>query len=209
MAVGLAAVVVILAAVLLQSDQRPSGTDRTHAGAFVATLHAGQSACQEGELLPADTSAVRATIGTFGRPGPALADHLPRASRRSSSRRARCAAGWRAGLVQIPLPHISTATEGVRVCLRNLGPGAIGIAGQQPYPGFHMLVAGSEVEGQLRYDYMRPGRESWLTLLPTIVYRSTLAKAPALRHWAWAAALVLMAFAVALAAWTIVRAERA
>jgi hypothetical protein len=208
MAVGLAAVVVILAAVALQKDQRPSGTDRTHAGAFIATLRAGQSSCQEGELLPADTAAVRATIGTFGRPGPALQITF-RGPRGEQLAAGSLAAGWRAGLVQIPLSHISTSTGGVRVCLRNLGPGEIGIAGQQPYPGFRMLVAGSEVEGQLRYEYMRPGRESWLTLLPTIVYRSTLAKAAPLRPWAWAAALVLMAFAVAFAAWTIVRAERA
>jgi hypothetical protein len=207
MAVGLAAVVVILGAVLAQKDQRPSGTDRTHAGAFVATLRAGQSACQQGELLPADTSAVRATIGTFGRPGPALQIAFSGAHREALAAGS-LKAGWRAGLVQIPLPHIATSTDGVQVCLRNIGPGAIGIAGQQVYPGFHMVLAGKEVEGQLRYDYMRPGRESWLTLLPTIVYRSTLAKAAPLRHWAWAAALVLMLFAVALAAWTLVRSER-
>jgi hypothetical protein len=207
MAVGLAAVVVILAAVLAQRDQRPSGTNLIHAGSFVATLHAGQSACQAGELLPADTAAVRATIGSYNRPGPLIQISF-RGSRGEALRSGSLAAGWRQGLVQIPLRRVSLATAGVSVCLRDVGPGAIAIAGQQAAPGFQMTVAGKTLEGHLRYDYMRPGRESWLELLPTIVHRSTFAKSGLIRHWAWAAALVLMLLAVALAATTIARAER-
>jgi hypothetical protein len=207
MAVGLAAVVVILAAVLLQSDQRRSGTDLAHAGSFVATLRVGQSACQQGELLPAETSVVRATIGTFGRPGPSL-QIVFRAARGEKLAEGALNAGWRQGIVQIPLAHISRARDGVSVCLRDLGPTPIRIGGEQVSPGFEMQLAGRTVESRLRYDYMRPGRETWLQLLPTIVHRSTFAKAGLVRQWAWAAAVVLMLVAVVLAAGTVVRAER-
>ena len=70
-----------------------------------------------------------------------------------------------------------------------------------------MTVAGKPFEGRIRYDFMRPGRESWFELLPTIVYRSTLAKAGFLRRWAWAAALVLMLLAIGFAARIVIREE--
>jgi hypothetical protein len=206
MAVGLAAIVVILAVVLLEKAPRRSGSDLTPNGSFVAVLDAGQWTCQEGELLPADTSAIQPTIGTYGKPGPPLAVTLtgPHGELLSSGG---LASGWAGGVVRIPIRHVSTTTTEVRVCLRDGGPGPIALAGALPDPGLHMEVAGKTVEGRLRYDYMRPGRESWLALLPTIVYRSTFAKAGPLRHWAWAAALVLMLLAIALAARTVVREE--
>jgi hypothetical protein len=73
-----------------------------------------------------------------------------------------------------------------------------------------MQVAGRLVPSvRLRIDYMRPGRESWLRLLPTIAYRSTLGKSGLIRHWAWIGALLLMLFATALAARTVLAEEPA
>jgi hypothetical protein len=208
MAVGLGALVVIFAGVLLQKDERRSGTNLAPFGSFVAVLGAGQSTCQEDELMPADTSAVRATIGSYGRPGPSLQiSFTGPGSRPLSSGSLR--AGWRQGVVEIPIRHVSATTQGAHVCLRNVGPGSIAIAGALPDPGYHMQVAANTVEGRLRYDYMRPGRESWLELLPAIVHRSTFAKSGLLRHWAWAGALVLMLLALGVAARTVVGEERA
>ena len=205
-AVGLAAVVVIFALVLAHSGQRRSGSDLTPNGAFVAALGAGQQTCQGGELLPADTAAVQITIGTYGAPGPGLRLTFtgPHGEALASGG---LPAGWRQGAVRIPVTHVSSATEGVRVCLANVGPQRIAIAGDLPDPGNQMDVAHTSVEGRLRYDYMRPGRESWFELLPTLVYRSTLAKSDLVRHWAWAAALLLMLFAVGLALRTVLRDE--
>jgi hypothetical protein len=118
-------------------------------------------------------------------------------------------AGWRQGVLRIPVRKVSSARHGVQVCLRNVGPQAIALAGTAPDAGYHLEVAGRSIEAGMRYDYMRPGRESWFQLLPTIVYRSTLAKSGLVRHWAWAAALVLMVLAAALAVRTIVREESA
>jgi hypothetical protein len=71
-----------------------------------------------------------------------------------------------------------------------------------------MNVAGGSIEARLRFDYLRPGRESWLELVPTLAYRSTIARSDLVRHWAWAGALLLMLLAAALALTTIVREER-
>jgi hypothetical protein len=206
MAVGLTAIAVILVVLLSQKAQRRSGTDLTPNGAFVATLAPGQETCQGAELLPADTSAARATIGTYGKPGPRLRLTVtsPDGQLISSGT---LAPGWRQGVVQIPLTHVSKPSENNRVCLHDLGASSVAIAGALPDPSYVMEVAGKSVDGRLRYDYMRPGRESWFQLLPTIVYRWTLAKAGLVRHWGWVAIALLMLFAVGLAARTIVREE--
>jgi hypothetical protein len=206
MGAGLVALAVTLLVVLGQKAQRRSGTDLTPNGAFVAGLAPGQQTCQDGELLPSDTSAVRVTIGSYRKPGPPVRLTFTGAGGKLLSS-GRLRAGWREGVVQIPLTHVSTAVGEARACLRDLGPGSIAVAGTLPDPGFTMQVGPRRLEGRLRYDYMRPGRESWLQLLPTIVYRSTLAKGGLVRHWAWAGAVVLMLLAVALAARTIIREE--
>jgi hypothetical protein len=206
MAVGLTAIAVSIVVVLLHSEQRRSGSDLTPNGAFVAALGPGQQTCQEGELLPADTSAVRVTLGAEGTPASAVRVTFtgPHGELLSSGG---LAAGWKQGVVRIPITRVSRATEPVRVCLRDVGTSQIAIAGTAPDPGYHMLVGGRTVEARLRYDYMRPGTETWLSLLPVIAHRTTLAKSGLIRHWAWAGAIVLMLLAVALAARTIVREE--
>jgi hypothetical protein len=205
MAMGLAVVAAVVVALLLAQDERRSGTDLTPNGAFVAALTAGESTCQEGEIVPAGTSVVRVTMGTYGKPGPPVSLTLTDSDGTRTS--GTLAAGWREGVVDIPIGHIVRSTGGVRVCLRDDGPRAIAVAGDLPDPGFTMQVARKTVPGRLRYEYMRSGRESWLQLLPTIVYRSTLAKAAFLRHWAWLAATMLMLVAVTLAARTVIRSQ--
>ncbi len=204
MTVGLGAIVLIFAVLLSHRDYRRSGSDRAPNEAFAVVLKAGQETCQDGELLPADTAAVEMTIGAYEKPGPPLrvAFTGPHGEALTTGG---LPAGWREGVVRIPIARWSRPTEGVRACLTNAGPEPIQLAGAVPDPGWVMDVAGAKVEGRLRYDFMRPGRESWLELLPTIVHRSTFAKSDLVRRWAWAAALLLMIFSVALAARTIVR----
>jgi hypothetical protein len=204
MAVGLLAIAVILVVVLSQKAQRRSGTDLTPDSTYAATLHAGQKACQGAELLPADTAAVRVSVTAFGQPLPALQLVLT-APDGSVLRSGELAAGSREGAVRIPIAYVAHATQNATACLRDVGPASIAVAGAYPDPPNHMLVAGASVEGRLRYDYLRRGRESWLALLPTIVHRWTLAKAGFLRHWAWVAIPLLMLFAIGLAAVTLVR----
>jgi hypothetical protein len=75
-------------------------------------------------------------------------------------------------------------------------------------PGYRLQVGPRTIEARLRFDYMRPGRESWLQLLPAIAHRSTFAKSGLIRNWAWLAAIVLMLLAIGLAARTVIREER-
>jgi hypothetical protein len=206
MAVGLLAIAVILVVVLSQKAQRRSGTDLTPQGTLAATLLGGQQSCQDAELLPADTAAVRATITAFGQPLPTLHLVFTAADRRVLSS-GTLPGGSLGGVIRIPIGYVAHASQNVTACLRNDGPASIGIVGAFPDPQNHMTVAHNDVEGRLRYDYLRRGRESWFQLLPTIVYRWTLAKAGVLRHWAWVAIPLLMLFAIGLATVTLVREE--
>jgi hypothetical protein len=206
-ALGLAGIVVTFVVLLAHSAPRRSGTDLTPNGAFVAFLHAGQQACQGQELLPADTSAVRMTIGTYGRPGPPVRVAWSQQGGRPIAL-GELGSGWQQGVVTIPVRHVSQPSDGLRVCLTNGGPQVIALAGTKPDSGYSVDVAGGTIAGRLRFDYLRPGRESWFELLPTLVYRSTIGKAGLVRHWAWAGAVVLMLLAAALAIATITREAR-
>jgi hypothetical protein len=204
---GIAVIAVVFAVLLSHRAPRRSGTDMTPNGAFVAALGRSEQTCQSGELLPSDTSAMQVTIGTYGRPGPPVSVAVtgPRTETLTSGG---LPAGWRQGVVRIPVAHVSRAVEDARVCLRNDGGVPIAVAGDFPDPGYTMQVAGRTVTGgRLRWDYMRPGSESWFELLPALVYRSTLGKAGLIRGWAWIGALMLMLSAIALATRTVVREE--
>jgi hypothetical protein len=206
-AVGLLAIVVAFAVLLLHREPRRSGSDMTPNGTFAAVLNAAEQTCQGQELLPADTAALRMTIGTYGKPGSRLSVSVtgPHGEPLTAGV---LLAGWHEGVVRIPVAHVSTATADARVCLRDDGPSRVALAGDLGDTGYQMQVAGKTVEGgRLLYEYMRPGSESWLQLLPTLVYRFSLGKSDLLRHWAWAAVLVLMLLAVALATRTILREE--
>ena len=209
-AVGVCALVAALALALTRSEPRRSGTNMTPAGAFVIGLMAGQEACQESEVLPADTSAIRLTVGTHGQPGPPLEAIVTAPSGRVLTS-GRLAAGWHEGLVRIPVKHVSTASEETRVCIREgrsaAGQAPIALAGNNQL-GFVMQVAGKESPGvRLRLDYMRAGSESWYQLLGTIAHRFSLGKAGFLRHWEWWAALVLILATAVLAIATILRSD--
>jgi hypothetical protein len=196
---GLLAFLVATAAILSHGSERLSGTNLVPNGAYIEGLGHGQQACQGSELLPADTAAVRMTIGAYGKPGPALSVVFTGAGGRLLTSGA-LKAGWREGVVRIPVTHVSEAFEEARFCLRDDGARPIVLAGDAPDPGFQMQVAGKTVESQrVRIDYMRPGSESWLELAPTIVHRFGVAKGGWVRGWAWLAVVALMLTAVGLA----------
>jgi hypothetical protein len=198
---GLLALAAAFGVLLLQRAPRRSGTDVTPNPAFVVTLGAAQRVCQAQEL-PADTAALELTMGTYGNPGPALGVSVSGPHGLLSSGGLR--AGWRQGAVRIPVSHVGSSTPDATVCLRNLGPARVALAGDAPDPGFQLQVDGRTLPAtSLRIEYMRPGRESWLALLGTIAHRFSLGKGGLVRHWAAPAALLLMALAVALAVRTL------
>lgn len=205
LALGLLAIAIAGVAILLQREQRRAGTNLTTDAGYAIQLSPGQQLCEPGELLPGDTGALRLDASTKGLPGPPLSASIGSASGPVSSGLLK--GGWRTGRVTIPISHVRDTMSGATVCLRNLGAVPLAFGGSVPDSGFFIQVAGKPLGGRVRIEYMRPGRESWLGLLPTLAHRFSLAKADLVRHWAAGAVLVLMLLAVALAARTLIKEE--
>lgn len=210
-AVGVLGLLVTLGVALLARAPRRSGTNYTAPATFVAALAPGQQACQVGEELPGDTAAVQLSIGTYGRPGPPLTLAATRPGGRLLTQGA-LPAGWRQGTVRIPVRRVHSAAADARVCVR-VAPAprgtAITLAGNFE-PGYAMEVGGQPLPtAKVRFDYLRPGRESWYELLPTIAHRFSIAKAGFLRDWEWLAALALVLATAFLALRTVLRSVEA
>ena len=207
LAVGLFAIVAVAVIVLSQSGERRSGSNLTGDLGFVLPLAAGQHLCEPGELLPGDTGALRLAASAGAAPGPRLAVSIggPRGPVSSGG----LSAGWRSGPVLIPVTRVAHTTPGATVCVQNLGTSPVVFGGSVPDGSFVVQLDGRGLGGRMRIEYMRPGRETWLQLLPTLANRFSLAKSDLVRHWAAGAALVLVLLALALAALTLIIEEPA
>ena len=205
LAVGLLALFGAALAILLQREPRLAGTNLTSDVGFVIPLGPGQQLCEPGELLPGDTGALKLDATTNGVASPALSAALSGPGGPVGT--GVLNAGWRPGIVSIPVSRVPDTVSGATVCLRNLGASQVAFGGSAPDSGFFIQIAGKPLSGRLRIEYMRPGSESWLQLLPTLVHRFSLAKADLLRHWEAGAVLVLMLAAIALATRTLLKEE--
>jgi hypothetical protein len=203
--VGVLAIVTAGLAVLLQSAQRRSGTNLTANTGFVVPVAAGQQLCEPGELVPGDTGAVRLSASSGATPGPRLDVAIGTGARTIAA--GHLAAGWRTGTVTIPLSRIGATQQNASVCLVNRGTAPVSFGGSVPDANFYVVLGGKPLSGRMRIEYMRPGSESWLALLPTLVHRFSLAKGDLVRHWAAPAALLLVLLAIGLALRTILREE--
>jgi hypothetical protein len=204
--VGALAIAIAGLAVLLQSAQRRSGTNLTTNTGFVIGVAAGQQLCEPGELVPGDTGAVRLSASS-ATPGPRLDVAIGTGARTIAA--GHLAAGWHTGTVTIPFSRIAATQQNASVCLINRGTSSVSFGGSVPDANFYVVLGGKPLNGRMRIEYMRPGSESWLALLPTLAHRFSLAKGDLVRHWAAPAVLVLMLLAIGLALRTILREESA
>jgi hypothetical protein len=156
---GFALLLVALAVTLLQSSPRSAGSNYVGELEEVAELRGADRRCQDDEGIPADTGALRLLIGTYGRPAPDLRVTVTQRGEvvTTGSR----PGGGPEGHVDIPVREVDDGASGVRVCL------AVGAGGRT-------VLYGSA--GRLHFEWLRPGSESWLELLPTIAHRFALGR---------------------------------
>jgi hypothetical protein len=183
--VGLAAAVAV---VLGQSEQRLAGTNDVPAGTAGRTVLGGQTVCQAEVLFP-DTAGVRFRATPGGSAGPPLDVWGSPSTGQPQFMHGSIPAGWRAGWVLVPTQTLRRATSG-QVCIRNNGSPPIRLAGWV---------------GQARFEYVRPGRESWWSTIPAIWQRFGVGKAGWEGSWTLVLALVLVLAAIAGGAWLMAR----
>jgi hypothetical protein len=204
-AIGLLAVALAAFITLARSAPRRAGTNLTTDTGFVIPLAAGQQLCEPGELVPGDTAALRVSASSGAQPGPRL--DLSVTDARGTVSAGGVPAGWRSGTLTIPLSRVRQTVPGAQICLVNRGHLQVLFGGSVPDSNFYLALGGRPFNGRLRIEYMRPGSESWFSLLPTLMHRFSLAKADVVRHWAGSAAIVLMLLAIALAVRTALKHE--
>jgi hypothetical protein len=183
-ALGVVAVAVVV--VLLDSAPRQAGTNYVPELAPALTIEGQGEHCQRGQIVPGGAAALRLLVGTYEQPTPPIAVTVSRDDRRLA--RGGLRAGRPEGHLVVPLTTVEDTTASATVCVR------VGEAGE----GRRTVLYGTL--GQVRFEWLRSGSESWLELLPTVAHRFGLGK-PLLPGW-WllgaAALLLALAWAVGL-----------
>jgi hypothetical protein len=186
------------------SAARTAGSDHVAALMFSASLPAAGSVCQPMISLPREATRVQLTIGTYGKPVPALTLRFLDASDRARAE-GHLAAGAHEGVVSVPVRDISNPEAAREACLAVGHTGPIVLGGEGvPVSAFSERVGGKSQPGRISLIYFRAGSESWWQLLPTLDRRFGLGKAPFFRSWllpvvvlallgVWAATMRLLA----------------
>jgi hypothetical protein len=184
-----------LAVVLSQRAPRMAGTNDVMLSGFVVEVPAGAKACQRGEVAFADTAGMRLFIGTFGRnhAGPVALELL----RADGSVITRGTALVREGDNVVRVHRVARTEIGASLCLRNVGPGRIALGGFGAMQD-RLVLGHTPVQGGIRVEYVRPGRERWLDVLGTVTHRFRIGKAPWIGGWS-----VVLAFAALVGAWVL------
>ena len=176
-AAGAVALLAVLALVLTDSKPRQSGSNYVAELEPVAQVEGDGARCQRGVVLPADTASVRLLLGTYGRPTPTIVVRASDGGRTLTEGTLR--GGGREGHVTVPLdPPVDSQTRARRVCVRVEGSGPTVLYGSG---------------GTVRLEFVRPGSESWLDILPVVARRFGYGKAnPFGSALIWVAGLVLL-----------------
>jgi hypothetical protein len=199
LAVGLAAVALAMGFGAAGAQRRLLGSNGLGDEQFVAVVGAHRALCQTQERIPAGTRFLRATIGTYGGRGPLLRTSV-RAGGRALLPVGTLAAGWRQGVVEVPLGATTTSElASVRICIDNDGAGRLAFAGSLVERGAEARVGGRPARGRARLEFVAGERRSGWSLAGRIASRMTFGRGlwDGLAPWA-ALAFVVLAAAAAL-----------
>jgi len=187
----IAALVLGVAAVAVVLTQSPIAVTRvsTAQGTFVAEARGKLTACQSGEALPRDTSAIRLRMYAFL--GPRVSVEVL-AHGRAIARGER-GSGWTGGAVTVPVNRLSAARSGLQLCFTLFGNGdeSVALVGE---PGAGAQVArgpAGPLPGRLRVEDLRPSGASWWSIAPEVARRMGLGRAAA-GTWVVLLAIALM-----------------
>ena len=204
LAVGLIVLAVGLVATLSRAAPRRTGTNDVTTDAVFGVTHGGDTLCQPHELIPAGTGAIRISLsGTGGRiptAGVVLAD----GSRTIASGGNPATHG--SGALVVPLHPVVRHDAQGRVCIRLGSGGRLTIRGHVTASPFAARSGRKPLPGLLRFEYLRPGRESWWSFASTVAHRMGIGHAIGGASVALLA-LLLVVGSIGLGAWQLVAAR--
>jgi hypothetical protein len=160
--------------------------DNSIVGEYLIGSGAGDTVCQAGEVLPADTSALHLSLGAILGPKVtvlASAEGQPVTTGSAGS-------GWLGQGVTVPVKRVARTVSDARICIE-LGPAVeqVSILGNRTAPADAATIGARGLIGRLRIVYLRPGRRSWWSLITPVERRLGLGHAIS---GIWVALLILV-----------------
>jgi hypothetical protein len=189
LAVGLASIGIAIIAVLAHSPLTVAGTNSVPGNDYIELEEKGKlSNCQPAGTLPRGTSAIRLGVeGLHFSPAMTvqvlLGSHVLREGHQM-------AGGPSVPNVTVPITRLSHAIDGARICT-TVGP-AFEPARFYGTPRHTSVPRSNPLqEATLHIEYLRPGKKSWSSFLPSIVDHMGLGHAPS-GSWIVFLLLILM-----------------
>ncbi len=211
---GAVAVVAVLLAVaigaqLTHGAERQAGPADTSPGRFLfATPRKGARVCQQSETIHAGTDRLRMTLGTNGRPGPAVRV-IGRGPTGGVVARGRLAPGWTSGVVRIPLDVQPRETvSGGRWCFTAASGARLAWAGEDADPTLSATMRGRPTPGRLSIASLLPGRPSLLSMAGRLAHHFAAGNAGWIGPWTLVLVPVFFLAALAAAARALLTAPR-
>jgi Predicted membrane protein (DUF2142) len=175
LAAGLAITAAAAGGVLSESPLTVLATNSVTARDGLVVHWQSASACQQGELLPAGTAAIRLAIAANVGPAIAVAAFAGAHVLASGSQRS----GWTGKTVTIPLRPVSGTSRQVRVCFAAgpIGEG-VSILGESTRQAGAALASRRQIfAGRMGVEYLGRGHKSWLALAPSVAGHMALGRA--------------------------------
>lgn len=178
-----------------QSAVRSTSSDRVRIHGSIGQLRAGQTLCQNDEIVPAGTGAIRAYVYP-------VTDHngttiVRVRSEANGAMLARGAARAERGEepVAVPVRPVVRHDAPATVCVTSAGGPPFALGGEA-VEGGRASIDGQAIEGSLRIVYLETRAQSWWSFLPTVVARMSAGE-----RWSGAeAALLVLLLSLAAAA---------
>ena len=214
-AVAIALVLVLATVAAVLDDERPrlaATNSKVMVSGISLSIGPGEERCQGGEYIPQETARLRMFVGGFD---PGSGRPLALTARHPDGReafRARLEGGYRPGTVDVAVPQPAQDVAGGLLCIQNDGAEPMAFAGNLTPLGEDAQLGpnspGARRSDEVRIDYYRPGRESWLDIAPEIATRFQLFKPGFMGAWTMWAALAAVALLWAVVVALLVRSQR-
>jgi hypothetical protein len=188
LAVGLTVLAVTLGVVLSGAPLTVVGTNGVPDNPAVAYIAGGELACEHGGTLPQGTTAIRVSLSDIVGPRISLKASSGPTIVTTGTREA----GW--GIdesVTVPVRRVPYTVRGARICI-TIGRGTEDIRVNGAREG----TSSSRVQALLRMEYLRPGRESWSSMLSAVAHDMGLTHAPGGTWVAYLTLAVMLAVCV-------------
>lgn len=205
--IGCVLLIAGLALTLTRAVPVRTGTNDTLATNVLGGSAGRLDVCQDAELIPAHTGAIRVSLATVGQPGPALT--IVATDGRTTIGRGTLTAGWHGEAATIPLRPVTHAPRPARICVFIGASATVIVDGEahvDPRAGASATAGGAELGGRLRFEYLTRERRTWWSQVGVFATRMGFGRAFGGDGVAYAVAL-LMLCAASLGLWQLVRAE--